>query len=435
MKKQNIIFTIILLFSGVVPIAAQEQLSLSDAIAKSLENNYEILVTEGNREIASLNNSWGKAGRYPSINFNISSNNSWEETDSTGKASNSIQGGVSMNWILFDGFSVNITKASLAGLEELSEGNLAIMVENTIQSVIVAYYKILLERERLAVLKGVMKLSKDRYDYEKERKEIGSSVTYEVLQAQNSFLEDKALFLQQEVVCRNSLRDLNFVMGETEDLKYDLTEAFNVELEVFSITDLKQKMLADNKILRNQYVNLRLLDHQVKLAKRNYYPTLSVNAGVNDNWWRQKEEGKPEISGDSWLFSGNLTLSYNLFNGGNRHRALQIAKLDKEIGEVDQKSIEHQLNNQLLNLYEFYEVRKELLTVAEEAHKAAELNLQISDEKFKAGAINSFNYRDIQNIYLNAALGRLQAVYNLIDSKTSLLKITGGIISELEANE
>ena len=430
MKHKFLFFISFLFFAGVYRGSAQEALSLTAAISRALENNYDIIISKDQREIANLNNAWGTAGRYPSINFNVNSNNNRQETDSTGVTSNTLTGGVSMNWILFDGFSVNITKARLADLEELSEGNLAVMVENTIQSVITAYYKILLERERLAVFSGLMKLSKDRYEYEKERKEIGSSVTYEVLQAQNSYLEDKALFLQQEVVYRNSLRDLNFIMGETEDLKYELTEPFDIDLEVFSIDDLKQKMLADNKTLRNQFINLRLLDRQVALAKSNYYPTISANGGLNENWWRQKNEGQPEITGDYLAFSGNLTLSYNLFNGGNRRRAVQIAKINKEIGEIDQQSLEHQLTNQLLSLYEFYELRKELLAVAVEAHKAAELNLQISEEKFRSGVINSFNYRDVQNIYLNASLGRLQAIYNLIDSKTSLSRITGGIISE-----
>jgi outer membrane protein TolC len=56
--------------------------------------------------------------------------------------------------------------------------------------------------------------------------------------------------------------------------------------------------------------------------------------------------------------------------------------------------------------------------------------MEIATNKFKAGAINSFNYRDIQLIYANAALRRLRAVYNLIDSNTRLTRITGGFLKE-----
>ena len=74
----------------------------------------------------------------------------------------------------------------------------------------------------------------------------------------------------------------------------------------------------------------------------------------------------------------------------------------------------------------------ELLNVADENLEASQLNLSISEEKYRSGVINSFNYRDVQLIYLNAALRRLQAIYNLIDSKTQLTRITGGFLASTE---
>jgi len=50
------------------------------------------------------------------------------------------------------------------------------------------------------------------------------------------------------------------------------------------------------------------------------------------------------------------------------------------------------------------------------------------EEKYRSGVINSFNFRDVQLIYLSAALRRLQSIYNLIDSKTQLTRITGGFL-------
>jgi len=67
--------------------------------------------------------------------------------------------------------------------------------------------------------------------------------------------------------------------------------------------------------------------------------------------------------------------------------------------------------------------------VAEAGIESAELNLEISKEKYLNGSINSFNFRDVQLIYLNAAFSRLSAVYNLIDAHTELLRLTGGILT------
>ena len=44
--------------------------------------------------------------------------------------------------------------------------------------------------------------------------------------------------------------------------------------------------------------------------------------------------------------------------------------------------------------------------------------------------INSFNFRDVQIIYLRAAVDKYRAIFNLIDMQTELLRLSGGIISE-----
>jgi outer membrane protein len=94
--------------------------------------------------------------------------------------------------------------------------------------------------------------------------------------------------------------------------------------------------------------------------------------------------------------------------------------------EIDQ--MEHALTNELFNLFDFHEVRLELLNVANENLEAAELNLTISEDKYRSGVINSFNYRDVQLIYLSASYQRLQSIYNLIGSKAGLTRITGGFL-------
>jgi outer membrane protein TolC len=60
--------------------------------------------------------------------------------------------------------------------------------------------------------------------------------------------------------------------------------------------------------------------------------------------------------------------------------------------------------------------------------KSAELNLQIAEQKFDSGAISSFNFRDIQLVYLNAAFDKIQATYNLIDTEQAIKKLTGQIV-------
>jgi outer membrane protein len=415
---------VLAIFSTAFISAQTESLTLSSAIEKALEYNYGIRISESDVEIAGINNNWGTAGRYPGIGFDASSNNSYNITES--ESSNRLYAGMGLNWTIFDGFRVNFTKEKLEGLEDLSLGRLGVVVETTVEDVVMAYYNVLLQKENLVVLKTVTTLSKDRYDYEEIRYEIGGTVTYNVLQAKNVYLNDKALLMTQEVKVRNSIRNLNFLLGLDPTLMWDFADPFEADTSAYILGDLSTKMMANNQTLKNQYTNLQLQMKEIDLKKSALYPSLSLNAGLDENI------GDVQFIGTTDALStyGNLRLSWDIYTGGNRNRAIEVEKINEEIANVEIESMEHALMNELLNLYDFYSIRVALLDVANESLEAAELNMSIADEKFRSGAISSFEYRDIQLIYLTSALRRLEAIYNLIGSRTSLTRLTGGFLME-----
>ena len=143
------IFSYILILISILltaPAKGQDPLSLSSALQQALENNYGLIISRADLQIAEINNNWGTAGRYPTIGFDASDNNSYELNSSS--YTNRLSAGVGLNWILFDGFRVNITKAQLETLEDLSAGRLAVQVESTIEDIILAYYTVLLQKEQ-----------------------------------------------------------------------------------------------------------------------------------------------------------------------------------------------------------------------------------------------------------------------------------------------
>lgn len=429
MRSIKIVFIVI--FSG-FNVYAQQPLSLNDAIVRALENNYSIRIVLENQRIAEIRNNWGTAGRYPYVSLSVGDENSVNLNENENFATNRFSAGANLNWTLFDGYSVRINKQRFEELEQLSKQNTAIMVEGTIQSVILAYYAVLLEKEKLEAYREVMQLSEDRFRQAEERQQFGTFVTYDVLQAQNAYLSDRSGFLLQEVRWKNAIRDLKYLMAEKENTSWELTSEFVTVPVDYNLEDLKSQLFENNKILQNQYVNQRLLENAVAAAKSTFSPSLDFRGGVTGTALRNNYTERGESWNNSATFYGNFTLSFNLFSGGNRKRALQIAQIEEETGLVQIDEIKHDLTNSLANLYEFYLVRRELLTVAEENLTAARLNLQISREKFESGAINSFNFRDVQNIFLDASLRELEAIYNFIDTQTALLRMTGVIIQEYE---
>lgn len=159
-------------------------------------------------------------------NHNAGDDDSYNINNTENYANNRFSAGDAVNWTIFDGFSVRINKQRFEELEQLSKQNTAIMVEGTIQSVILAYYDVLLQFEKLKNWEEVMQLSSDRYNLAEERKAFGTYVTYDVLQAKNAYLTDRSGYLLQEINYKNSLRDLNFLLAEQNEVTYTLTDSF-----------------------------------------------------------------------------------------------------------------------------------------------------------------------------------------------------------------
>jgi outer membrane protein len=404
----------------------QDSLTLSGALEQALKNNYGLIISRADLEVAEINNNWGTAGRYPTIGFDASDNNNYELNNSV--YTNRLSAGLGVNWLLFDGFRVTITKNKLENPEDFSSGRLAVQVESSIEDVILGYYNVLLQQEQLKVLKTVMELSDDRYQYELKKQSLGGSVTYNVLQAKNTFLTDKANYMNQEVMVRNTIRNLNFMMGIAPSQTWAFAEDFVADTSDYILADLLSKMKADNQTLKNQYINLLLQENETSLQKSAYYPSLSLGAGMDYGHTRAYSGGAQSLNNETLTPYGNVRLSFDIYSAGNRKRGVEIAKINQDIAQVEIDQMEHALSNELFNLYDYHQVRLELLNVANENLEAAELNLSISEDKYRSGVINSFNYRDIQLIYLNVSYQHLQAVYNLISSKTGLTRITGGFL-------
>jgi outer membrane protein TolC len=412
-------------------------LSLAEAIAVGLKNNYQIRISSENVRIAENNNSWGTAGMWPAISLGALQNNRYDEGDSfiapdtrDEYYTNLVAPFVNLNWTLFRGFAVHITKDKLGALQEYSEGYATIVVENTIQGIVLAYYNVLLQEELLNVAEEVKELSRDRFDYMSYKKDLGGAVTYDVLQAKNAYLDDSTTSLQQELNVKNAYLNLKLLLGESEDISYKLTDEFEVVMNDYSLDTLMQQMLSSNTNLRNQYINQEILKKDVQLAKSNMYPVLSLNGGWDHFNTRVKYTDTDPVYTNSLDYYANFTLSFNLFNGGNVRRGIKNARISEQIGQLEIEELEISLSNLMKTDFDLYEIRKKLYLVSVANVESASLNLEISTEKFRSGAINSFNFRDVQVIYLRAAAEKYRAIFNLIDIQLELLRLSGGIISE-----
>jgi outer membrane protein len=424
------------------------ELSLSEAIATGLDNNFSIKIEKQNIDIATRNNSWGQAGLYPSLTFNLSQGFSRTEINNPTSfvqgaiQSRNLQPSLSLNWTLFNGFNVQITKERLEFLQQQSVGNATIVIENSIQGIVEAYYTVRLQEEQLTIFERSLQLSKDKYNYSKLKGELGSAVTFDILQDKSAYLTDSSNYITQLYNVQNALRNLNLLLGIDVETSYDLTDSLTVQIQPFTLDELYARMVANNSNLKNQYINQEIFKRDIGIARSAMYPSISMTLGGSDNNQVQNltkatflngNVGEAGIKSGNTNYNANFTLSFTIFNGGRIRRQIENAKVNEQIAAIRVDELKQSLKNNLINTLEFYRLRARLYQIAIENRQTAEFNLTLGEDRYRNGTISSFDFRDLQLNYLRSALSELQTKYNLVESEVELMRLTGGILEEYEA--
>ncbi|MBA3900404.1 MAG: TolC family protein, partial [Bacteroidetes bacterium] len=414
-----------------ISVSGQQSLTLSEAIDRALRNNYQIKIAKANVEVAANNNTMGMAEMLPSLSYNLTNANSLNMVDNPASFLRgeytlySLRNNIDLNWTVFNGFRAWITKDMLAKLVEFSMGNSVVVVENTIQATVLSYNRVLLERERLEVFKNVLELSRSRYENVRERQKLGTAVTFDVLLVKNNMLSDSSALMLQQITYNNALRNLNLIMAEDVGVKFLPVDSLAPLAVIYDLENLKRKMLSNNTTLKNQFVNAEILRKESGIAQADLFPRINLNAGhnVSENWISHENfNGR----GGARDYYGNFTLSFNLFNGGRVRNNIQNAKIQERIAQLNINEMEQSMLNQIIQLYELYVARTAILSISRENFQSAEINLNLAKERLWGGTITSFDYRDVQLNYMNAAQVYLSSVYDQIETHTELLRLTGG---------
>ncbi|MEQ9378491.1 MAG: TolC family protein [Imperialibacter sp.] len=424
------------------------ELSLSEAIATGLDNNFSIKIEKQNIDIATRNNSWGQAGLYPSLTFNLSQGLGRSEIGENPSAfaygafqSRNLQPSLALSWGLFNGFNVRITKERLELLQQQSVGNATVVVETSIQGMVEAYYTVRLQEEQLRIFERSLLLSKDKYNYSKLKGELGSAVTFDILQDKSAYLTDSSNYVTQLFNVQSAKRNLNLLLGIDVETTYELTDSLTVEVQQFTLDELYARMVANNSNLKNQYINQEIFKRDIGIATAAMYPSVSLSLGANKNFqvqnttqatFRSGEPGRAGIESVNTNYNANFTLSFTIFNGGRIRRQIENARVNEQIAAIRVDELKQSLKNSLINTLEFYRLRARLYQIAIENRQTAEFNLTLGEDRYRNGTISSFDFRDLQLNYLRSALSELQTKYNLVESEVELMRLTGGILEEYE---
>ena len=421
----------------------QEQLTLEQAISIGLENNFQIKVDQSLIRLAEHNDSWARTGKYPVIDLNgalnlnaITDNNPASFLQGTYFAGG-IGPTVNLQWLIYGGGRIGILKDQLSTFTQQQIAASEITIQELLRQITLNYYNVLLQQEQLSVLQENLTLSQDRLAYERARQDFGVSSSLTLLQFEEATLTDSTNLIRQEQLWQTSKRNLYALLLLDLTSNYVFLERLSVVPEEIDRDALWNHLQQSNPTIRSLQVVHELDKINTQLEEINRKPSisLSTNLGWTENYFKffadDPNTGNqfPGVFSNRLSVGANINFSWNIYDGGLRKENIEAARQQAQISQLQILQAEADLSNQLDILIENYDDQLVLLELSDQQIRVSEQNLNIAEERFRLGQINSFDYRAIQNQYLSAAFGKVNAIYNVLNTKTEIDWLVGNFAS------
>jgi outer membrane protein TolC len=430
--KKNIIAFLVLL--GSVLGNAQEVLTIKDAVAIALENNFEIKIASNNLNIDKVNMSEGNAGMLPTVTGSMVDNNRVQnssQTMQTGQVNslknaknNSLNYGVSLDWTIFDGLRMFARYDQLKELQKLGETRLKQTILLKIAEVNATYFDLVQQQQQLIAIDSTILISSQRLQLAENRFKIGKASKLEVLNAQVDLNTDKVTLLRQKELYANTKIKLNQILAR--DVKKEFTVLNDIKVDnSLVLPQLIELAKQQNPQLQTQIIAKNVSELQLKQVKAARYPVVSLNTGYNFQNTESSLGFTRESSARGFNYGFSATL--NIFDGFAQNRNEKIAKFELENTKLAIEQQSQVLESQLSTFYQTYLTNLELINLEQNNEAIAKQNLAITIDKLKIGTITTIEFRAAQLNYVNARVRNSNAQYQAKLSEIALKELAGNI--------
>ena len=416
---------------------AQENLSVSDAVKLTLENNLDIKITENQNEIFKNNASFLNSGYLPKLStsagFNKSKQNVEIETPNnlSGKLDNMKSensfSNISLEYVLFDNNGRKFNYKKSKELSSRSELEVREVIENTLIQLYSIFYEVCRLNEEKEIVKSSLEISKSRLERNKIKFEFGQSTKLELLNAEVDVNTDSIRYLNAIKNLSNAKRDLNLVMNVDLNSDYILDQSvvYNSEEKILGFYN---NAAENNTKLKIYDKSVEISGYELKSIRSTYLPTIGLIGSYD---WNESINDNPYAFFNKNIYdgiSGGVNLRWDVFNSGKRLTANKNAKVMLENSKIEKEKAFLMFQKELNNSHDTYKNNLFILEVQEQSLNTSNNNFLRNLEKYEIGLVSSIEFRNAQLNLLNAKLSRNKARYDAKLSELYFLKVSGVII-------
>lgn len=397
--------------------------SLQECIDWAMGHNLTVRAYEANVEQRDLDMNTARYSWLPNVSASASENLSFGRglsADNTYVSSNttstSFSIGAGMN--LFDGLAtparIELSRlnleASLADLEKTRD-DIRIAVSK-------AYVQVLYDYEILEVARQQIAIDSAQVARLESLMTSGKASAAEVSQQKASYAQSIVTLTQAENNLIAGMLDLCQLLELPLDPAFVIVrpsvEAGGILLP--SVDDIYADAVENRPAVRAEQLRLEGTDQQLRIAKSNLYPSLSISGGIGSNYYSMKGSNTGFWDQLSNNFSQYIGLSLNIpiFNRFATRNSIRSAELDRDRQNLQVQSVKQSLYKEIQQAWNNAAAAQAKYNASSLAAEAAEAAFELVQAKYENGRATITEFNEARNQLMKTRSDLVQATYEYV---------------------
>ena len=424
----------------IVPVGAQTHAwDLRECCNYAVEHNINIKQRENSREQRELQLSTAKNSRLPDLNGSASESFSFGRgltLDNTyaNRSTSSTSFSLGTSVPLFTGFQIpNTVKLNQLNLEAATH-DLEKAKNDIRMQVAQAYVQILYNME-------IADVAHRQIDIDSAQVLRLQAFVYNGKASQAQLSQQLATLAKAKLTATQADNTLQLsLLSLTQLLELPSPEGFNIvrpainsQFSIFNsqlVTPdaIYQEALAMKPEVQAEQLRLTASERSIDIAKAGLYPTLSLSAGLQSNYYKTNGmAADPFFTQLRNNFSQYIGLNLNvpIFNRFQTRNSIRSAKLDRENQVLQLDNVKKSLYKEIQQAYYNAIAARSKYTSSETAAQSSKDAFVLTQAKYENGKATITEFNESKNNYLNAESDLVQARYEYL-YQTALLDFYRG---------
>lgn len=452
--------TLALLAASAALPAAAAPLTLDEALATAARNNADLALARSSREMASVDRTQSYSGLLPRLDLAgafgrqytgdqrvVTSAPIFDTAGNlTGFAQRTLpisagesashQAGLTLRWTLFDGLAswnrIGAARAlETAAERQLDESTLTIAFEVTRR-----FYELLKQERALQVREESAARSEELVRRADALYVAARGTKADTFAARVNLGNDRIAVESQRAAVARARGDLAMALGLGGSPTFELVAPAPVAgpgLPAFAEPPALPELLLlaqrRRPVLAARAAGIDAADQQAAQARGAYWPVV----GLQGTYQRAGPEltgayGVLDANSHQYQATGQVTLSWNLFQGRETMAAARKAELQAERARVESAQTDQQVSAEVVRAREAVVTLARSSAIAHDNLAAADQGLRLARERLEAGVASQLEVRDATQKLAEAKLALVSALVDHAVARADLARAVGGAL-------